>query len=71
MKRRVLLGAVMLHSIKHPEVFASLLEAHEDYVLRGSPQPNTLTIEEYVQQRESTVISEDGGPLLEGETIRA
>jgi hypothetical protein len=37
MRQCVLGGAVLIHSVKHKEVLRDLVEAHADYVRRGSP----------------------------------
>ena len=64
-------GAVMLHSIKHLPVLRALVREHEDYVSRGAPERGTMTVEDYVRQREADfTLREDVGGMREGETIR-
>ena len=71
MRDRVKLGAVLIHSVKHPEVLDLLVEAHADYVRRGAKPPNTLTIEEYVErQMDPMSVREGAGGFAEGESIR-
>ena len=68
-------GAVFIHSVKHKYVMDLLIAAHARYLRRGSPQPNTLTIEEYVHKREreqprETFVVEMGRPFTEGDSVR-
>ena len=70
MQKQVELGKVMLHSVKHREVMEMLVETHAKYVRRGSPPVNTMTIEQYVEQREfDTRIREQIGGTGFGERI--
>jgi hypothetical protein len=66
----VKLGAVMLHSIKHREVMDRVVAAHQEYLRRGSPQPNTLTIEEYAQGLGVVTVQEGSSGMGEGESVR-
>ena len=68
MRRRVMDGAVLIHSVKHPEVLANLVEAHAVWVRRGCPPPvpvdtgtAVITLDEFVQERISVVEGEGMG----------
>jgi len=45
-------GTVFVHSVKHKEILDMLLEARAQYIAKGAPPLNTLSIEEYVHQKQ-------------------
>jgi len=78
MENMVLRGSVFVHSVKHKPVIDMLVKAHEEYVDRGSPPINTMTIQDYLretQQREQNEaaglsVREQMSPMQTGDTIR-
>jgi len=74
MRSRVMDGAVLIHSVKHPEVLADLVEAHAVWLRRGSPPPvpvdagtAVITLDELVAERVS--VSEGEGMAF-GDSVR-
>jgi len=44
-------GRIFIHSVKHEGVLKDLIATHEDYVERGSPPMNTMTLEDYFHEK--------------------
>lgn len=69
-EKQVARGAVMIHSVKHKQVYERLLKAHEKFVHSGAPlMPNgQITMEDYVEANPTQVRESYG--FVEGDTVR-
>jgi hypothetical protein len=70
--RQVSRGAVMIHSVKHKDVYDRLVEVHKEFERSGAPlMPNgQITMEDYIEANQAPVqIAYEPG-FFEGDTVR-